>query len=134
MVLFYSISVINVKRITKSRSHEVTSNSMLKPKVTILGNFLSDTVKLCVIPSLPNTIKLPATKVHAHACNQYIFRSHNTSTFDSVAFRLKSFHMLMQRRRRRKGGKKLKELRLYICIVFKRCHSSERVNYRPDHA
>lgn len=116
-----------------SRSHEVTSNSMLKPKVTILGNFLSDTFKLCAIPSLPNTIKLPATKVHAHACKQNIFRSHNKSTFDTVAFRLKSFHMLMQRRRRR-NGKKLKELRLYICIVFKRCHSSERVKYRPDHA
>ena len=121
-----------------SRSHEVTSNSMLKPKVTILGNFLSDTVKLCVIPSLPNTIKLPATK-SARTCLQTVqfpVTQHIYFRFCCFSFKVLS-HADAKKKTKKKMEKKkekLKELRLYICIVFKRCHSSERVNYRPDHA
>ena len=51
-----------------------------------------------------NSFTAPACKMsslkgsHPHACKQYIFHSYNKFTFDTVYFRWKSFHVLIQKK------------------------------------
>ena len=52
--------------------------------VTILRTLTRTTWSLT--PSLPQPVKFPGWKMHERACEQYIFRSCNTATFNAIGF------------------------------------------------
>ena len=62
--------------------------SMLKQPSCSAGCFAALRV---LTPSLPQPVKFPGWKMHRHACKQYIFRSHSTSTFSVMHFDENSF-------------------------------------------
>ena len=49
-------------------------------------NQVSSAHMVALTPSLPQPVKFPGGKVHAHACKQYIFRSYSKSNFNAVRF------------------------------------------------
>ena len=53
-------------------------------------------------PSLPLPLKFPGLKVHAHACEQYIFRSYNKSKLNTVRFTKIHLHAMLIRKRKQK--------------------------------
>ena len=72
--------------------------------------------------SLPQHVQFPGWKMHGRACIQYIFWSHNTSTFN--------VYVLMKVLSRASAEKKTKRVSNFALLlaVFKWLHGSEGVN------
>ena len=67
-------------------------------------------------PSLPEPVKFPARKMHGQAYKEYIFKSCDTSTFNTVCFDENIFTCHVQKRRQK--GLRVSDFALSL-VAFK---------------